>query len=361
MAHNNDPVTYRLQLSSILQATAQGPTLLSGQPRIPEDVRVDYPIETNPDGDFFIRVSTVLPPDLREAMQDNFITANQLQRAVIEARRLGAERQLAHFIDFLGLPARVIDVWPSTFEQLQERCVCLSAIMCVWAYVYFLVSDISSVRYYGESSAYGQRVLNLLRALLAPGSVTADSVALGMLPAALRESQVRNALRARVARQRGAALAMLISCREAQRQLLASQHQPPEQRVELLHQLNVQQQQQEIQQLRAQLTACHEQQQRTQSFYSNMLQRNCELSRTLLEQHEQLHTEYRQLSNRHQDLRRRFQRSHAALLQRYERQQREDEQQQELARREQQLWYQQLDPQQEQQPMQLQGDYAEVD
>jgi hypothetical protein len=119
----------------------------------------------------------------------------------------------------------------------------------------------------------------------------------------------------RASRQRARALSVLITCRPAQQQLQQQQmQQSGEQQLEQLHQLTIQQQQQQLCELRAQLDACMGELSNARQFYRDLLtQQNRTLS-DLLFHHDRVHLRFQRLQLGHQALRHRLHQQHADWL-----------------------------------------------
>jgi hypothetical protein len=124
-------------------------------------------------------------------------------------------------------------------QDLHERIVSLTALLCAWSLAVNLLKTIES---FATSSDEQGAYRSMLTALVAPGAIAADHVLHRFV---VEQYSTYAVALNRASRQRARALSMLITYRQAQQQ------QSAEQQLEQLHLLTIRQQQQQLCELRA--------------------------------------------------------------------------------------------------------------
>jgi hypothetical protein len=280
-------------IDHLLRASRLGPSLSEWD--FCFDVNVRRPAPLDPDGDGYMWLTNPLPADLSQPFLGGLLTAQQVQQAAIHADMLSADRQLGAYVQQLGLPARVMEIWPMSEQQLQDRVTVLTALLCAWALVCSLIEGMART---WPGSPPHDHEKRMLRALTAPGAITADHVIYRMTE--IGTTSGYDAALCRASRQRARALSMLITCRQALQQLREQQLlQSADHQQQQLLQLTVQQQTQQICELRAQLDACMSELHRTREFYQDSAHRMHDALSSLMHRHDRVHQQFRRLQHRH--------------------------------------------------------------
>jgi hypothetical protein len=264
------------------------------------DAAVRRPGPLDPDGDGYVWLTNPLPADLNQPFLGGLLTARQVQQAAIQADTLTADRRLGAYVQQLGLPARVMEVWPMTEQQLQDRVTTLTALLCAWALVCSLIEGLART---WPGSPPHEHEKRMLRALTAPGAIAADHVIYRMTE--IGTTSGYDAALYRASRQRARALSMLITCRQALQQLREQQLLQSAEQQQQLFQLTIQQQTQQLYELRAQLDASMSELHHTRDFYQDVVDRMHGSLSTLMRRHDRIHQQYRRLQHRHYRLRER--------------------------------------------------------
>jgi hypothetical protein len=310
---------FNVRLQDILAAMYRGPNPGDYDLQHRFDVHLQHMLD--PDGDRNVWLRIPLPDDLQQPYLGGHITAQQVQQAAVRATAMAADRQLGQYVQFLALPPRVLEIWPSSMPDLQERVVSLTALLCAWALVINLLESIEcSVFSSHERRAYR----GMLTALVSPGAIAADHV---LYRFAVDQDCTYAVALDRASRQRARALSMLITCRQAQQQLQQEQQQSAEQQLEQLHLLTIRQQQQQLYDLRAQFDACFRELVDSRAMYRDLLREQHRTLSNLLSRHDGVHVRYRRLQLRHQALRQRLRQQHEAWLAEHDQQQQAQQQQ----------------------------------
>lgn len=342
MAHEWPHPLREIQASidHLLRAARLGPSLSEWD--FCFDVGVRRPAPLDPDGDGYIWLTNPLPADLSQPFLGGLLTAQQVQQAAVQADMLTADRQLGAYVQQLGLPVRVMEIWPMSVQQLHDRITMLTALLCVWALVCSLIEGMTMT---WPGSPPHDHEKCMLRALTAPGAIAADHVLYRMTE--IGTTSGFHAALYRASRQRARALSMLITCRQALQQLREQQlPQSADQQQQRLSQLTVQQQTQQVCELRAQLDACMSELHRTREFYQDSAHRMHDALSSLMRRHDRVHQQFRRMQHRYYRLVERVSVQAPHLL---DQQQQGDDQQQHD------------DNQQQQDDYQQQGEAPEID
>jgi hypothetical protein len=254
---------FSVRLHDIMTAMYNGPNPADWDVQHRFNVHLQQLLD--PDGDFNVWLRNPLPADLQQPFLGGHLTARQVQHAAVRATAMASDRQLGQYVQFLGLPPRVMEIWPTSLQDLHDRIENLTALLCVWSLVVNLL-EMHESRVIGSDERRAYR--SMLTALVAPGAIAADHV---LHRFAVEQSFTYDVAHTRASRQRARALSMLITCRQAQQQLQQQQQQSAEQQLEQLHLLTIRQQQQQLSELRAQFDACFRELVDSRELYRHLL------------------------------------------------------------------------------------------
>jgi hypothetical protein len=198
---------FNVCLHDIMTAMYEGPNPADWDYEHRFDVHLQRMLD--PDGDYNVWLRIPLPDDLQQPYLGGHLTAQQVQHAAVRATAaMVADRQLGQYVQFLGLPPRVMEIWPSSMQDLHERIVSrLTALLCAWFLVVNLLEP--TIESYVTSSDERRAYRSMLTALVAPGAIAADHV---LHRFAVEQYCTHAVALNRASRQRARALSMLITC-----------------------------------------------------------------------------------------------------------------------------------------------------